>query len=132
MEDTVKAVINFVYFCFNFPYDFIEKAFADEPEHFIAHIKTKLRSRNNNYIDGHDMLKFFTDLDSENQLKLAKWIEKNYVAFDHVSLKKSPQVKSVLRLMDSDYSYQDALKTTLIIFPETNKELLEAELETYI
>jgi hypothetical protein len=45
--------------------------------------------------------------------------------------KKSKEARMVLRLMDKDYSYQDALKTVLALSNKTKRKL-EKELNYYI
>lgn len=45
---------------------------------------------------------------------------------------KSKEARAVLKLMDQDYEYQDALKKVLKDDPKLNKKKLEKELETYI
>lgn len=45
---------------------------------------------------------------------------------------KSRECKQVLRLMDEDYSYQEALQIVLSENPNRDKQDLEKELEQYI
>jgi len=45
---------------------------------------------------------------------------------------KTQQCKKVLQLIDEDYTYTEALNFVLAEYPNTDKEKLEIELETYI
>lgn len=45
---------------------------------------------------------------------------------------KTPAAKIVLRLMDEDRSYLEALIEALKKYPETNRKQLEKELSKYI
>lgn len=45
---------------------------------------------------------------------------------------KSPAASVVLRLMDGNYSYKEALHIALLIYPEVNWIELEQELNYYI
>jgi len=47
-------------------------------------------------------------------------------------LQKSQPCSMVLRLMDDDYSYNDALTLALRAYPLTNMVKLEKELDNYI
>ncbi|MDD4972510.1 MAG: hypothetical protein PHT07_24020 [Paludibacter sp.] len=76
-KEITLAVINFAYFTANFPPNFIEKCWEDQPEYMIKHIKAKLKS-SSGCIYIQDFIKFFFDLDRGNQVKLVEWIDKNY------------------------------------------------------
>lgn len=45
---------------------------------------------------------------------------------------KSPAASVVLRLMDGNYSYEEALHIALLVYPEVNWIELEKELNYYI
>ena len=45
---------------------------------------------------------------------------------------KSKECSGVLRLMDHDYEYQEALAIILIINPDIDKKELENELNLYV
>lgn len=45
---------------------------------------------------------------------------------------KSPAAQAVLRLMDGNYHYKEALHIALLIYPEVNWMDLEQELNYYI
>ncbi|MDD5013473.1 MAG: hypothetical protein PHW73_00040 [Atribacterota bacterium] len=88
-EDVVKSVkddskmpnpaIDFAYFAANFPPDFIEKVWSDEP-HIAQHLKEKLHryAENETFISVGTFMKWFFDLDMGNQHKLTDWIQNNY------------------------------------------------------
>lgn len=56
----------------------------------------------------------------EKEQKIKEFLEKG----------KSEQASNVLQLMDTDYSYMEALTETLLVFDDISKE--ELELEIYI
>ena len=77
MKTLEKAIINFAYFTYNFPYNFIELCW--ENDNIINHLKNKLSSyAQNGVISSKDFIRFFLELDRENQIKLAEWININY------------------------------------------------------
>lgn len=89
ITNAINANINFVYFCLNFKHDFIEKCWADEP--------TQINHLNSKFINLYKtkgtalMPFFFSELDRDNQLKLSKWINENYLSFEDLGdNKKSP------------------------------------------
>ncbi len=63
---SIQSTLNFIYFCSNYPYDFIEKAFNS---HLANHLKSKFTG---------DMTKFMRELSFDNQVILLQWIEDNY------------------------------------------------------
>lgn len=77
MKTLERAIINFAYFTCNFPYDFIELCWKDD--NIINHLKNKLSGyAKNGCISSKGFIKFFLELDRENQTKLAEWINNNY------------------------------------------------------
>ena len=62
-----KSIKNYVYFCFNYPNNFILDCFGTGS--IGQHLKSKFNG---------DVNSFFINLDSENQEKLLNWIEQNY------------------------------------------------------
>lgn len=93
----VRAIQNFVYFCFNHP----------NPEIFItecwgegivaSHIREKLLGHKNN------ICKFFTELDVKNQEKFASWIVEHY---DDAPKKVKTRVQ---RWHEAKASYDEAI-----------------------
>ncbi len=47
-------------------------------------------------------------------------------------MKKSKAASQVLKLMDKDYSYQEALKVALSLNSKISKKNLEKELDKYV
>lgn len=80
ITDPIKSIINFNYFMLNFSHDFIEKCWKDETDDTIKHIVSKFKSFYEKKGTGLVPF-FFCDLDADNQRKLAKWINENYLAF---------------------------------------------------
>ncbi len=79
ITNAINANINFAYFCLNFKYGFIEECWADD-KHMINHLSEKFSSL---YAKKGTALMpyFFTELDRENQEKLSKYINENYLSF---------------------------------------------------
>lgn len=74
------AMINFAYFTANFPSDFIEKVWKDD-ERLIKHFNEKLKQfSGSRMIDIGSFVRFFLDLNGDNQIKLTNWIENEYLA----------------------------------------------------
>jgi hypothetical protein len=67
----------YVYFTYNYPSDFIEQAWADNPN-LMEHIKSKFRGYYDKYGAEGVMNRFYVGLDSENQRILEDWILANY------------------------------------------------------
>jgi hypothetical protein len=59
------------------------------------------------------------------------FLAENFIVVEQAKFKSSPCAK-VLKLMDSDHNYQDALSTVLSETPSLDKQSLEAELNNYI
>lgn len=84
MKNQINAIINFAYFTANFPRNFIEDCWEDEP-YLIDHITSKFRGQSEGQVVySGGFIKFFLDLDRENQTKLANWINENYVSFNNL------------------------------------------------
>lgn len=62
------AMNKWVYFCMNYPYDFIERVWCDEPL-LCSHLRSKF--------DG-DVNRFYCSLDCCNSYRLLRWILENY------------------------------------------------------
>lgn len=76
-------MINFNYFMLNFSHGFIKECWKDNP--FMAeHIEAKFLDIYK--IKGTAVFPFFfCELDMDNQIKLSKWINENYLAFEHLN-----------------------------------------------
>ena len=72
MYDT-ELINKWVLFGFNYPYNFIKRCWADEPDHFIQHLENKFENS-----CSCNMNHFFVELDSENQNRLVEWFKENY------------------------------------------------------
>ena len=67
---------HFVMFAFNYPHDFIEKAWADTNDvHFLSH---KFQQCYDSSGPRGAMCKFWAELDDTNREKLANFIETQY------------------------------------------------------
>ena len=63
-----QAINKWIFFTFNYPYDFIEKCWADQPL-MAKHLRSKF--------DG-DMNRFYCELDDTNNNQLLDWVLENY------------------------------------------------------
>lgn len=69
-----ECVNHFVYFCLNFPNNFLD-AFQ---EGMRNHLSNKFKDYYNKYGAFGVMIKFYSELDSENRISFTNWILKNY------------------------------------------------------
>lgn len=78
MKNNQKAILNFVYFSTNFPYNWESQCFKDD-----QHIINKYRES--------EMVpaRFILELDRANQLKMIDWISNNYLAFENFKLQSN-------------------------------------------
>ena len=74
---SISPIHNYVYFAYNFPSDFIKKAWAEEPN-MVQHLENKFSGFYKQYGAKGVMNTFYTELDSENQKILEDWIMANY------------------------------------------------------
>ena len=65
------AINKWIFFTFNYPYDFIERCWSDAPI-LAEHIRGKF----NDY--GGDMNRLYCELDKSNGNKLLEWVMDNY------------------------------------------------------
>ena len=63
-------------FGYNYPYDFIEKAWAHYPM-MMNHLRGKFKEYQTRH-GGEVMNRFWINLDGENQAVLTKYIQENY------------------------------------------------------
>lgn len=77
-EQNNKSPINkYAYFSFNYPNDFIEKAWVDNPN-IAKHLRDKFTENYNKYGSTGAMNGFYINLDGDNQQILEDWIMNNY------------------------------------------------------
>ena len=65
------GIHKWVYFCMNYPYDFISKCWSDEPN-LVSHLEEKFADYD------YDMNRFYCGLDMFNMRKLLFWVIENY------------------------------------------------------
>lgn len=70
MEENLKAVHKWIMFSFNYPADWIEKAF--EGTGLVEHLRDKWRELY------PSMNRFYCDFDKDCQKRLAEWVMNNY------------------------------------------------------
>jgi len=130
MPCKINAMRNMIYFMFNYPQGFVEKAFDND-----KHLSDTFSRIYNNSGSSEAVLKFSTDLSVGNQTKLFTWIAENYkssstpLMADGGALKNKDRVEIVLKhyiiaalwsstddedqSFDSNYSYDEFDKDNL-------------------
>lgn len=78
-ESGGKSMIErFMYFCFNFPHDFISRMWSDD-ENLRNHLQNKFEDiLDKRPTSDSAMLYFYAELDSNNRRIYDNWIENNY------------------------------------------------------
>ena len=76
-ELSMTAINKWVFFCMNYPYDFIDKVWADETW-LAKHLKGKFDYYYDQYGSRAVMNTFYCELDGENKRKLMSWVLDNY------------------------------------------------------
>ena len=78
MDKTALNAINkFFYFSMNFPYDFIEKVWGDEPW-LVNHLKGKFNGLYDSDGSYGVINAFYGELSTSNRIKLMDWVMNNY------------------------------------------------------
>ena len=73
-ESDLTDIAKFVQFAYNFPPKFIEEAFNSEGQNMVNHLEGKFNEFYNKVGASCVMLKFYTELDSENRKLLENYI----------------------------------------------------------
>lgn len=76
-NSSTSPMRKYVYFSFNYPYDFISKVWADD-QNLATHLQGKFDGIYDKYGAKAAMNSFFVELDAGNQQKLEDWIQNNY------------------------------------------------------
>lgn len=77
MITAINAIQKWNFYCYNFEYDFIERAWIDEP--FLArHLRSKFNALYERYGAMGVMPAFYAELDSNNRVKLLTYIMNHY------------------------------------------------------
>lgn len=76
-ELSMTAINKWVFFCWNYPYEFIKKVW-DGQSVMQRHLEAKFNEYYKTYGSGAVMNKFYCELDGENQQKLMAWVLDNY------------------------------------------------------
>lgn len=71
------AINKWVYFCMNYPHNFIEQAWAGE-QWLIDHLKGKFNGYYEDYGPRGVMNTFYCNLDGANKQKLMAWVMDNF------------------------------------------------------
>lgn len=70
-------IYKWMMFTYNFPHDFIEKVWGDDPS-LVSHFKGKFNSYYNSYGPYGVIPAFYGDLSVNNQQKLEEWVLANF------------------------------------------------------
>ncbi len=92
-----KAIRKFAYFCANFDRNFVVDCFGSDNngKHLLSKWNTIIENKNNNSLES--VLKFYYQLDSENEQKLSNYILKKYTGVGMINKsKKKTTVKRKL------------------------------------
>ena len=76
MRNNAQSIQNFVYFCMNYPYDFIKKCWEGE-DWLIEHLESKFKMFYDQVGPCGVVPEFFCHLTVSHQIKLAEWIDNN-------------------------------------------------------
>ena len=80
MKNT-HTVINFIYFIWNYPYNWYDEVWKDE-KWFAEHIGSKFKAYCNKYKKSETaFMRLFAEMSLHRQEKLVNWVSENYVAF---------------------------------------------------
>lgn len=76
-KTSLNAINKWMFFTFNFPNDFIEKIWADEP-YLVSHLKSKFLSLYNYHGSYGVIPAFYGELSANNRMKMMQWVMDNY------------------------------------------------------
>ena len=76
-EKSLIAINKWMYFIYNFPYNFIEKVWADDAG-LANHLKGKFQSAYDRYGSYGCVPAFYGELDMNNRKKMMQWVMDNY------------------------------------------------------
>ena len=76
-ETSLNAINKFFYFSMNFPYNFIEKVWENEP-YLAKHLRGKFEGLYRLYGSYGVINAFYGELDTNNRIKLMDWVMNNY------------------------------------------------------
>lgn len=78
MDKTSLIAINkWVFFCMNYPYNFIEEVWKGE-QWLVNHLKAKFNAIYEDYGSRAVMNTFYCELDGSNKQKLMAWVMDNF------------------------------------------------------
>lgn len=105
MDKTSMIAINkWVFFCFNYPYDFISKVWADNKS-LAEHLQGKFMTYYDLYGSRAVVNTFYCSLDGENKQRLMDWVLNNYDDEQHLRFSEpSVEQEDDRREMPWDYS----------------------------
>lgn len=87
MEMSMTAINKWVFFAFNYPYDFIERVWEGQSV-LINHLKGKFNHYYELYGSRAVMNTFYCELDGTNKQKLMAWVLDNYNDEQKLNFKK--------------------------------------------
>ena len=76
-EISLIAINKFFYFSMNYPYNFIDKVWADD-EWLAKHLREKFEGLHQLYGSYGVINAFYGELSTNNRIKLMEWVMNNY------------------------------------------------------
>lgn len=76
-QTALIAINKFMFFMYNYPYNFIERVWADE-KWLVEHLKGKFDYYYDKYGPYGVIPVFYSELDGSNKIKLMQWVMDNY------------------------------------------------------
>lgn len=116
IKSPINAMINIIYFSLNFTSDFIDRCWTnkDDARHFQQKFNQIYQSRGTS-----TFIHFFGELSENNQNKLCKWINENYLAFPRLVLEnKQSNLKAPLMKTVRDYKVAKFKQYGEVIVPK--------------
>lgn len=76
-KKSLIAINKWVFFCMNYPHDFIEQVWKDE-QWLVKHLRGKFAAIYDTYGSRAVMNTFYCELDGNNKQKLMAWVMDNF------------------------------------------------------
>lgn len=76
-KTALTAINKWMFFTYNYPYDFIAKVWGDNPS-LGEHLKGKFDYYYDEYGAYGAIPKFYAELDSSNKVKMMNWVIENF------------------------------------------------------
>ena len=77
MKEKLTAINKWMFFIYNYPYNFIDSIWGNEPW-LVNHLKGKFNAYYEDYGAYGVIPKFYAELDSSNKIKMMSWVMENF------------------------------------------------------